>query len=676
MTNDFIAELHDIGKLVDKDKLKKYQLKGHTFEDFDFNTHKINKPTSPSFWGQYHHRAFDQKKNQWVRFDNNNKNHISISNIDINEWTEMPKENRHDVFLLIIADHLASSISRALPQLGSAGKSEGVSKLWNFNFYKNEKSKGKHWAAFTTDDDLKGMFEAFDKVSSPDDFLNAYNEHLLLTPEDKSIPRNITSLYTHIELAGKIFRILRKHIKIETDADGKIWPTFKTEKTNSIYEVEGDKFIYFKDKNQKEYFGNCKGKWQARFIKCHIKFPHSFVRLQDINLLVKRNELITSFMNEYRDYIMFFTHSFISLFLPTGMELKNMFKKFLNNGFFIDCVESIADLGVLRSNLDIKTVEARETDNQQKLAVLNIRNTKVYKKILMPEDVSEEIPPHICDICQMRPATERIKENIREWICDNCYGMRTERDKFNYPEGWQNQKIIWLKFSLNHAKLEKWMQEAFDRYIDSINVLTDKQTLKDEFRSLACHSDFVKDYIDMVKDFWQKCNGLEIMKPIPDYDEIGICKYSGELADKIIGKFIAVNNDYFPDCEGDAHSPVSLSLSISHIKYPVREHWRYFENPKGFLNIRSHNVFEDTYTKEEIKWLMDKLAETERESSHFLYKLIGIYDELNSKINITVEILKNKDRRPSIYNLYSKFETSPEKILNFFRTIEEKDEIA
>jgi len=647
MLEEFIAELHDIGKLVDRDRLDRYQLRGHTFEEFDFTKHKISKPVSPSWWGQYHHKMTPDD--------------------DINYWQNIDAAYKPDLFLLIIADHLASSISRALPQLGSAGESEGILKLWNFKFYENEKNKGKSWAAFVRDDDLQEVFKIIDEIDSPVTFLEKYRENLFLTPEDKSIPRNITSLYTHIELVGKIFRVLKKHVEIKIDNNGTFLELGGIQ-ARSIFKAEGG--------NRTSGNQNVnKGQWQAKFIKCHIKFPHSFVRLQDINLLVKRAELIKFFVTTYKDYVMFYMPDFISLFLPTGMELKDMFKEFLNNGFYIDYIETIADLGILRSNLNFKTLKARTTNDHRLLTVLDNRATKVYKKNLMPEDLSEEIPPQICDICQMRPAVERIKENIREWICDNCYKVRVEGNKFNYPEGWQNQKIVWVKFSLNHDKLENWLQKAFDRYIDSLNGLRDKQTLKDEFRSMACHSDFVQEYIKMVKDFWQRCKDLEIMKPISDYDEIGVCKYSGELVNKMIEEYVKIHDNYFPDCEGDAHSPVSLSLSISHIKYPLREHWRYFENPKGFLNIKNHNVFENTYTKEEIKWLMDKLSETEIESSHFLYKLIGLYDVLNSKVNITVEILNNKERHPSIYSLYSKFETSPDKILNFSRIVEGTDEI-
>lgn len=647
MSEEFIAELHDIGKLVDKGKLNKYQLRGHTFEDFDFGTHNIKKPASPSWWGQYHQNI--------------------TANDDIKHWQNIDEKYRPDVFLLVIADHLASSISRALPQLGSAGESEGVFKLWNRKFYENAKNNGKYWAAFTTENDMKKMFNIIETTTLPDEFLNAYSENLLLTPEDKQIPRNITSLYTHIELVGKIYRVLKKHVIVDR-SNGEIVLKLNNVSVKTIFEAEGGNRTTGEQNVEK-------GKWQARFVKCYIKFPHSFVRLQDINLLVKQSELIKSFVAAHQDYVMFYLPNFLSLFLPVEIDLREIFEEFLANGFFIEYVETIADLGILSSNLDRKILKARQENEQQRLSVLNKRNTKVYKRILIPDGVSEEIPPHICDICQMQPAKERIKENIREWICDKCFSIREAGERFRYPDDWEEQKVVWLKFNLDQDKLENWLNIAFGHYIDSLTNLQNKQSFKDEFRSLTCQSDFVKDYMEMITNFWERCKDLEIEKPITDYNEIGVCKYSGKLLNKIIEKFLEVHTDYFPNCEGDAHSPISVSLSIAHIKYPVREHWRYFENPKGFLNIRSHNVFEDSYTKREIKWLMDNLVEAKKESSHFLYKLIGLYDRLNSEINITVEILNNKDKHPRIYSLYSKFETSQKKILNFFRTVEETDEI-
>ena len=645
MCKIFIAELHDIGKLVDKDKLKKYKntFRGHTFEDFDFSSHNISPPASPSWWGQYHHKISDQK--------------------EIKNWQDIDTKYREDLFLLIIADHLASSFSRVLPNVGSAGQSEGVLKLWNHKFYDNNQS---NWAAFSSDQEFEKLFEIFEKIDSHEKFLEQYWENLLLTPEDKAIPRNITSLYTHLELVGKIYRVLKKHCKFVMNSE-ELHIELNGKKAKSIKEAEGGSRTSGSQNTEK-------GLWQARFIKCRIGFPHSFVRLQDINLLVKRNQLVESFVTSFKDYVMFSMQDFISLFLPMEMDLNELFKEFLNNGFYIECIETVADLGILRTNLDKKVFRARQ-NNDETNEILKNRETKVYRRVLIHKNTPEEIRPPICDICQMQPAKERIKENIREWICDKCFSIRESGSSFNYPEEWLGSKVVWFKFNLDHDKLESWLQMAFINYINNFDNLNNKEILIQEFRSLGCHSDFVKDYIKMLRELWKKYENLGIKRPIPNYDEIGVCKYSGELLNKIINEFIAIYDYYFYDCEGDVHCPISLSLSISPIKYPVREHWRYFEKPKGFLNIRSHNIFEQTYTEEEIKWLMKKLPEIQRESSHFLYKLMGLSEKLSSDITIKVEILKNQESHSAIYNLYSKFEISSEKILNFFRIIEGKDEI-
>lgn len=50
--NKFIAELHDIGKLVHDSLKSEYKIKGHTFINFDFSKLGSSKPSSPSWWGQ------------------------------------------------------------------------------------------------------------------------------------------------------------------------------------------------------------------------------------------------------------------------------------------------------------------------------------------------------------------------------------------------------------------------------------------------------------------------------------------------------------------------------------------------------------------------------------------------------------------------------------------------
>lgn len=653
----FLPELHDIGKLVEskvKEDVKKQigkSWKGHVFVDFDFKSFGILQPTSPSWWGQYHHEIRSDK--------------------DINDWKEISQDFRLGLFLLILADHLASSVSRVTLRVDRKKPThEGTLKLWNKNYYSSQRSKGKFWAAFKTIDDLKILFNEIENCQSGEEFLSKYRECLLLTPEDKLVPRNVTSLYTHAELVGKIYRVLEKNTKLITEPDGSIAVEYNGKKVKTIKEAEGDNFIYYKDKQGKEYYGINKGKWQARLIKCWIKFPHSFVRLHDINLLRKREELINCITSYYKDEVIFTTSDFIILFLPLNQDLGEILKPLLDWGFYIEAEETLADLGILNSILDRKTLQARQSNEQPRLNILNNRATKVYRRYLMSE-IPYEIQPHICDICQQKRGVERIKETIREWVCEKCQEIRDIGEPFReYATVWEEEgvKVCWFKFSLDQNKLETWLQNAFEEYIDSYNF-KQANILKDEFRPLALQVDFNKDYKEMLKEFWKEFSRVEdIKKPIAEYDELGVFKYSPELTKMVIETFLNIFEQYFPDCACDKLSPISLSLSIASIKYPIREHWRFFEeNIKNFLNLRHHKVFEENYTKDELKIIIEKAINV-KTSSSFLHRLAQLEESLRSEIHIAVEIFNNRKKYSEIYELFSKG-IKPSKFLNLYRLL-------
>lgn len=663
MNKKFIPELHDIGKLADE-KVKKdvekqigKAWKGHVFVDFDFKSFGISQPTSPSWWGQYHHKTSEVNKdiNQW--------------NISDSLGRLMSNEDKYHLFLLILADHLASSVSRAVGGRGPKSSQKGIYKLWNKNFYKKMEDKGKQWAAFRSKDDLKKLFSDIENCQSGEEFLNKYRDYLLLTPEDKSIPRNITSLYTHAELVGKIYRVLEKATRVVTEPDGTITIEHNGIKVKTIKEAEGGR----RTTGTKDVD---KGKWQARLVKCWIKFPHSFVRLHDINLLRKREELVNCIASYYKDEVIFATSDFITLFLPSYQDLKEIVKPLLDWGFYLEVEEILADLGILNSILDRKTLQARKLNDQPRLNVLNSRGTKVYRRYLMPE-TSDEIQPHICDICQQRRGVERIKETIREWICEKCQGIRDMGEPFReYATVWEEEgvKVCWFKFSLDQNKLEKWLDNAFGEYIDSFNF-KQADILKEEFRALALEVDFNKDYKEMLKEFWERLSKKlsdeeknDIKLPIKEYYELGVFKYSPQLTHKVIETFLDVLDEYFPDCISNENSPISLSLSVANIKYPIREHWRFFEeDSKNFLNVRYHKVFDEKYTKDKLKLIIEKAINVEASGS-FLHKLAQLEERLQSDIHIAVEIFNNRKKYPEIYQLFSKG-IKPSKFLNLYRLL-------
>ncbi|WP_461863052.1 hypothetical protein [Thermococcus sp.] len=669
MPTKFLPELHDIGKLVDsrvKEDIEKqigHSWKGHVFVDFDFKSFGISQPTSPSWWGQYHHKIRSDK--------------------GIKDWDNIPQNFRLNLFLLILADHLASSVSRAVGGRGPEHPQKGIFKLWNKRYYDLQKSKGRQWAAFRTVEDLKKLFNEIQNCRSEEEFLDKYRVNLLLTPEDKSFPRNITSLYTHVELVGKIYRVLEKNTRLVTEPDGTIAVEYSGVRVKSIKEAEGGKRTTGTRDTDK-------GKWQARLVKCWIKFPHSFVRLHDINLLRKREEIINLTVSNYKDEVIFFTSDFIVLFLPPNQNLNEIFKPLLDWGFYIEVEETLADLGILSSILDRKTLQARKCtkeyekieeckkkskeEYENQLDVLNSRDTRVYRRYLIPE-LPRKLEAPICDICQQRKAIKKHPENkeepVRDWVCEKCLKIREMGESFReYATVWEEEgvKVCWFKFSLDQNKLETWLQNAFEEYIDSYNF-RQANVLKDEFRPLALQVDFNKDYKEMLKEFWKEFSRVEdIKKPIAEYDELGVFKYSPELTKMVIEKFLNLFEQYFPDCSSDERSPISLSLSIASIKYPIRKHWRFFEeNNKNFLNVRHYKVFDEKYTKDELKIIIEKIINVKTPSS-FLHKLVQLEEGLQSKIHIAVEIFNNRKKYPEIYELFSKG-IKPSKFLSLYRLL-------
>ena len=148
----FIPELHDIGKLIDekvKDELRNRfgsSWRGHVFVDIDFQKLGISQPTSPSWWAQYHHICYDNNNKTWTDCDRDKlkkKLHTSIVEIDFNCWDFIPQNFGLNLFLLILADHLASSVSRAVGGRGPSAP-EGIWKLWNQNYHNSQKKERKN----------------------------------------------------------------------------------------------------------------------------------------------------------------------------------------------------------------------------------------------------------------------------------------------------------------------------------------------------------------------------------------------------------------------------------------------------------------------------------------------------------------------------------------------------
>lgn len=634
----YIAELHDIGKMIDKENLRKLgvNVKGHTFTNFDFNKYGMTKPSSPSWYAQY------------------------TDEVGSLTSTKVPKDYIADILLTNIADKLSASISRTWGKKGDVSK--GVHVLWNPCYYQKEVSTGKKWAAFTTQDELKEMFDFIDNCNDHNEFFERYKDSLMLTPEDKSVPFDIVSLYTHLELTGKIYRILKKHSQAIED-NGKLYLEYLSKRVQTINEATGGRID---EPNQK-------GKWVFRLISCNIKFPQSFSRLQDLNILRKRSDLIKVFSKnvDTKDYVLFFTDDFVCLFIPKENEVRiqELLKPFLKAGFVIDYTEMKAELNLLTSSM------------KRAYSLSTTRHLKLYEK-RASFDTSLEIPPNLCDSCQMKQGRERVvKDQVHEYLCDTCSEIRDMGDPASDYAEWEG-KAAWMKITLDQELLLKAIHRMFEDYVDNHQKMngvnsSDKNELKNSFRPLAVQMDFVKDYKLLLKDFNERVYEIKdnegnplfteenFLYPIDGYYEFGIFKvYSGKDILKVLDLFYSLLKDYFPECLKD--SPINLSLSIAQVKYPYLQHWRFLSMPRNIINIQSIGSAKLSMDTTQYKRLKEKIRVEDTKLSHFLHRLADIEIETKSNIIVMLEIFNKRKKFPALLELI-RSGLSVRQILDFYK---------
>ncbi len=650
----FIAELHDVGKLVDRQALQQVgiDIKGHTFHKCDFSQLGIAKPSSPSWYAQF------------------------TDEIRSLASTKVPKNYLPDVLLTRIADELASTISRTwagsedFQNRKKKGEfaAEGIYVLWNPNYYQKEKEIGKRGAAFDTLAGLQGMFEFIESCKNYSEVFERFGDNLKLTPEDKSVPFNIVSLHTHLELTGKIYRVLKKHSQI-IEEDGRLYLEYLSNRIQAIKEATGGRID---EPTQK-------GKWIYRLVFCHINFPQSLSRLQDLNIFRKRSDLIKTFSEDVdtKDYTLFFTDDFMCLFIPKEDEVRihELLEPFLKAGFIIDYREMEAELNLLTSSM--------ERAYEKFHSLLSSRYLKLYEKraeLILPP----QIFPPLCDSCQMRQGKERIKGQIREYLCDVCYEIRQMGEPAREYAIWEEKglKAAWMKITLDREQLLKTIYRLYEKYVDTHQVMRnvstdDKTVLKESFRPLAVQMDFVKDYKLLLKALKNKIYEIKdneekplfteetFLYPIENYYEFGIFKvYSDKDILSVLDLFCNLLEEYFPQCLED--SPIKFSLSIAHVKYPYQEHWKFLSKPENIINIQSPRGSKLSINVTQYKLLREKIRREDRKLNHFLHRLANIEVETRSNMTVMLEIFNDRKKFPALLELTQKG-LSVHQILGFYK---------
>ncbi len=129
---------------------------------------------------------------------------------------------------------------------------KNIKKLW--------KEKEKYIKLFSKKEHIQKIVDLINTANNAETYLENefFKENLLLKPEDEMRPLNVTSLYTHSKLVGKLYRFFKSTV---TEKDGKL--CFGEDIGNAPDDKKYYEYKYNKD--------NAYQNWQIKIVYCNLK---------------------------------------------------------------------------------------------------------------------------------------------------------------------------------------------------------------------------------------------------------------------------------------------------------------------------------------------------------------------------------------------------------------------
>ena len=570
MGNDkwlYVAEVHDIGKLF---------LKGlkHNLEDLieEFKKYGIGL--------------------EWPIVQSILKHHCKLSPKD---WDIQLYPDSYETLLVHLADMLASQASRILRKLEAVlrkyklGINYRVYKLW------------KGTISISDAPPLYGrdyqIFEYIKSDPSGRNFLRRFRRYLLIRAENALNGANITTLYSHSILAGKFFRLLYKYyykkicsIKINFNKRDDV-----CEKAHIILNSLPIILVY-----------------------ARIMSPQYIYRVKDLNVFKIIKDILKEFEGKYQDHILYRGfNDILFVDIPSASIHKELISRANEYGFYVDiqalystpCKGNNRILGInprkiaKRFNFRRKMLPI----NGYKQHYLEYSKDKYEDRYIYPE-LENYIKPPICDICQLRPATKTWideESGLIEHLCEKCYRVRTYTNGLYKLAAWSEGTVAWVRISLNIEDLEASLVELYIEYLRRLGIHNARDLViaieKEEgLVSPTLLQEFLWDYYA----FLEKIENL-IFRIFPTENIEGIDKsfyvIKIERSSDVITfteRYNSLLQIYFQQLvQVEEYEPITLGISISHVKYPFHKHWRLLSNiGRGFLlHIHRKGLVEASY---------------------------------------------------------------------------------
>ena len=555
------AELHDIGKLIDK------QSTGieHNFDNYP------RELATDTWRGIREHHCSD--------------------------FTRYPI--KPDTFKLSIADQLASSISRY--KVERKGTLFLLYKLWNGD------SNKKPFELIKSKKEIDDLVLFIEKDPTVDEFFSKYGSQLKERPEDATLGKNITSLYTHSKLAGQFFRILM--------SDEKAFPVQADELNNLSKEQIGE---LMKSKMQQ---------WKICGIRCQLNFSLKPIRAKDLNIFKVQENVIDDIKRNFPDNVFFSNSQEILIIAPSCSQILQEIK------------EKISEHGLWSHVTIAETQISGLKPNPEKIGG--------NKSKAMYPQLANQIEPPICELCQVRKADHTWvdeESGIKEEICEKCWNVRQMGSLLPRFAEWEKSEeklnICWIKIWLNYEKLLFSLEQLYKGYLENYGVKLPTE-IDVRFTTVA---EFQWDYNNFISDFRNRIAqifGGNIQEILSDFVVARITSLSQTKL--ILSTYNEVLSKYFPKLK-EISSPIQVAVVASNLQFPFSETWRLLQDVKTDVNVHLINKGTIYLKVHEI----EDFLRIPLPPKTFLHKIVRI-DELSSKLS-RIMLYDRRDRDSWRYN--------------------------
>lgn len=614
---EMIPELHDVGKLLGLQK--------HWFDAM--NRPDFVPPDSEETWLA-------------IRFHNY---HGGMSQSDRAEFNRLRQLNAQGtgiarkLLLLSLADWAAAS-SRVTPGRGIQGYfpiDTPRLRLWRDGSFPslvtrdeaNHSPERVHGSPTQVEiDDL-----IRDAVNSSDweSFKDSHSEVLADIPEDKNPARCMTSLATHSELTGKVYRLLESQVvSIAGSASGKL----------RLGNVDAN--------NQ----ATARREWNLYILRADVTIPQRVAHARDVSIFAAVEDAIERIRTgEYRDHILFTASQTLWLILLPGQEdrLSQILRPFLDLGVVISVVQRQSRFNEVAFPL---------TDD---LRAANDCSHAFPSLAEFPEEVGEQI----CELCQIRegePQSPDPDSGVVEVLCPTCLAIRNPAPGFHNLAEWDEGPVLWCRVVLDGQTLPDHLNQLYQCYLGNLRYENGQRVVDDamlselaqSFQPAALLAEYADDYRQFISDFWRRLErtldslGLDRQSSVEQIirradgssDLFAIKLDKCGVPDGILNAFSEALQEWFPKSAKRDDCPIRIGLSLSHAKHPFFLHWDRLRDLEKTVNLFSparRPVCLSLDALRTVREIADNLGRS------YLYNLAQIERRTQSRLMVEVKLISD-----------------------------------